>query len=509
MRKIPPVPLVAVVAGLALLPGLGSGSRLSYHEALVAQAAREMVAAGAWLVPTINGAPWLEKPPAAIVSVAALMRWTGRSDELVARLPSALAAIALAMTVAGLASRRWGRLAGLLAGLAQATTAWLVTRGRLADVDLVLAALVAGALASFDALRDEDRARPHRIARLAFFALLGLTGLAKGIGFGAALVIATVAAVLIWDRDFATLRRLCWVPGWALAALLTLAWPLGVLRTHPEALDLWSLHTIGRLDGRATAFVGEAWPGYLLDLVGQTLPWTPLAIVGAVASWRRARGPGGRSGGDRLLWAWAVVPLALVSMSRSRNAHYAIHALAPWSIWAGMRLRRVLARLRSRVGPNQARAVLMAVFVGVASLWSIGLGWLGPRLDTRGAEWDWYRRVASHVDRADPILLLYDDYDRAPYDTPFGPVPHDLAVRMYYLGRTRVGVRLDVPSLEKGPPPQPTWVIARDRDRPALERLGRVVEHGRGPVLRARMSKVDDRAFVLFRLGPFPTDQSN
>jgi hypothetical protein len=88
-------------------------------------------------------------------------------------------------------------------------------------------------------------------------------------------------------------------------------------------------------------------------------------------------------------------------------------------------------------------------------------------------------------------------------------VPHDLAVRMYYLGRTRVGVRLDVPSLEKGPPPQPTWVIARDRDRPALERLGRVVEHGRGPVLRARMSKVDDRAFVLFRLGPFPTDQSN
>jgi 4-amino-4-deoxy-L-arabinose transferase-like glycosyltransferase len=498
--------VAAAVAGLAVAPGLGTGSRLSYHEALVAQSAREMVAAGTWLVPTINGVPWLEKPPAAIVAVAALTRLSGRSDEFVVRLPSALAAVALAATVCVLAARRWGPLAGCLAGLAQATTVWAVTRGRLADVDVILAALVAGALAAFDAIRGADPARPHRGARLSFFVLLGLTGLAKGVGFGAALVIATMAAVLIWDRDAATLRRLVWLPGWLLAALLSLAWPLAVLRIHPEALELWTLHTLGRIDGRATAFVGEAWPGYLLDVVGQTLPWTPLAIVGAAASWRRARGL--RLGGDRLLWAWAVVPLVLVSLSRSRNAHYAIHALAPWSIWAGLRLRRALARSRARLGRRKARALAGAMFVGIALIWSIGLGWFGPRLDTRGREWDWYRQIARHVGPDEPLLLLYDDYDRAPYDTPFGPVPHDLAVRMYYLDRTRVSVRLDIDALERDPPPQPVWVIARDRDLPALERLGRVVEVDRGPVLRARMSKVDDRAFVLFRLGPVTNAQS-
>ena len=32
-----------------------------------------------------------------------------------------------------------------------------------------------------------------------------------------------------------------------------------------------------------------------------------------------------------------------------------------------------------------------------------------------------------------PLVLLYDDWDRNPYESPFGPIPHDLAVRLFYL----------------------------------------------------------------------------
>ena len=37
----------------------------------------------------------------------------------------------------------------------------------------------------------------------------------------------------------------------------------------------------------------------------------------------------GAGAGDRLLWAWAVGPIALLSLATVKNAHYIIHALPP------------------------------------------------------------------------------------------------------------------------------------------------------------------------------------
>ncbi|WP_044149266.1 hypothetical protein, partial [Singulisphaera acidiphila] len=96
------------------------------------------------------------------------------------------------------------------------------------------------------------------------------------------------------------------------------------------------------------------------------------------------------------------------------------------------------------------------------------------------------------------------DWDRDPYPTPFGPVPHDLAVRLYYFDRPacwRNGVkalaaRLPAPGLE------PFAVLGRDRDLPALRRLGRVETVLEGPRLRSRASRVDDRTFALYRVRP-------
>jgi hypothetical protein len=54
---------LASIVGLSALSmgiGLGSSGRLTYHEAFVAQAARELIAGGSVLVSTIDGQPWLE-----------------------------------------------------------------------------------------------------------------------------------------------------------------------------------------------------------------------------------------------------------------------------------------------------------------------------------------------------------------------------------------------------------------------------------------------------------------
>src|SRR5690242_2930499 len=86
---------VVGLAALTLGVGLGGSGRLTYHEAFVAQGAREMIASGDVLTPTVGGRPWLEKPPLAIWLVALTGRAMSGVSESSARLPSAVAATLL------------------------------------------------------------------------------------------------------------------------------------------------------------------------------------------------------------------------------------------------------------------------------------------------------------------------------------------------------------------------------------------------------------------------------
>ena len=577
------------LSALALGIGLGSSGRLTYHEAFVAQAAREMIAGGSALVPTIDGQPWLEKPPLATWLVALAGLAHGGVTELVARTPSAVAATLLAIGVACFAARRFGRNAGWLAGLIQVTTFWLVVRGRLAEADIVLACLVTWAMVAFDRVRtparvatirgphamrlasrwveharasarflplplgenrgegrgiaveprvqedqnetastfsgvstplapgpsprgrgEADIAAPLRVNpappgpsaawRWAFFATLGATSLAKGVGFGAVLVGSAVAATLLWDRDRSAIRALTHRGGWVLAGVLALTWPALVAIRLPSAVSLWALHVTDRLASHPEVFIGGPWWLYAPAALGQALPWTPLALVGAWPSLRRAFGSRGQGGADRLLWAWATVPLLLLSAATIKNEHYAIHALPPMAVWAALGLMRVGARLEFRRGwpARRVRLGAAALFLTLGLGSGLGHRTLGPRFDRRGSEWAWCGAIGRSLDPALPLVVLYEDWDRKPYPTPFGPMPHDWAVRLFYLERPaswRQGVD-DLLARPLGPLAAPYALLARERDLPALARVGRVEPLNKGPADRF------DREFTLFRVTP-------
>ena len=499
---------VGALAALTLAVGLGSASRLTYHEAFVAQAAREMLTSGDLIVPTVGGLPWLEKPPLAAWLVTLVGRVAGGVGEAGARLPSATAAALLCLGVSTLASRRFGPSVGLLAGLIQATTAWTVMRGRLADADMLLACLVTWTLMAFDRLRAAEPADPATGRwRWAFFAGLGLTSLAKGVGFGAALVLAVVAVTLAWDRDRAALRRLWFARGWALAGVLTLAWPVLAAARHPSALSLWTLHVSDRLAANPEYFTGkQPWWHYGPTLLAQVLPWTPLALWGAWRSLPRAFREGrGGGGGDRLLWAWAVAPLVLLSLATVKNAHYAIHALAPWSVWAALGLSRQGERLQAVRGwsPLRVRQGACATFGTLGLAYAIGYAALGPLFDRRGVEWAFYLTASARLRPGEPVALLYNvpEWDRAPYATPFGPIPHDWAVRLFYLNPSGpASCRFGTDDLARRPPSSspssPFAVIGRADDLPGLRRLGLVEILAQGPPVRF------DRTYRLYRVTP-------
>ncbi len=525
---------IAAIVGLSaivLLPGLAS-LRLTYHEAHVTQAAREMIAAGDPLVPRLDGRPWLEKPPLLHWLIIPLAGVFGDVSELAARLPSAVATTLLALAVATLAARRFGPVAGGLAGCVQATMAWSAIRGRLAEADILLACLVAWTMVALDALRrgfdrpptpsspasgegeeyaparTEDPLPPcggglgwgvaeprgRRLLARLFLLALGITALAKGIGFGAALILAATLVLLLWDRDKTTLRSLLDPPGLALAAIVGLAWPALVLMRYPAALGLWTSHVADRLADRPELFAGRSsWWAYLPAVLSLTLPWTPLALLGAWTSLRRAARD--RFGPDRLLWAWAAGPLVLLSMATVKNAHYAIHVLPPWSIWTAIGLIKLgnWLEARGRCAGRMKRRMAVA-FVMVALAIGLGLGVISPRFDRRSREWAFYEEAGRNVRSDEPVVILYDDWDRLPYPSPFGPMPHDLPIRLYYLGHS--------PSWREGAgrwpglPDGPFVAIGRDRDVAGLEQLGRVKRVAQGPPVRW------DRTYSLFRVTP-------
>jgi 4-amino-4-deoxy-L-arabinose transferase-like glycosyltransferase len=494
--------IVATLALTALIPGLGATSRLSYHEALVAQGAREMLATSDWLVPTIAGQPWLEKPPLAHWLVALAAAIIGRVDETAARLPSALAAVSICLCVTRVATINLARPIGLLAGGLTATSAWLVARGRLADADMLLAALVTACLTCFNELRQGARAPG---TRWLFFSFLGATALAKGIGFGAALAFLTIAGALIVNRDLPTIRRLAWLPGWALATLIALAWPLAVLARHPQALELWLAHGPGRLIAArqsAIAFAADPWPSYVLEYLALTLPGTPLALL-ALARHLRTSSPGATR--DPFLLCWAALPALFVSVSPARNAHYLLASLPPWSIAAALTLDRAArALIRRGMRPERITRIMICTFAVIASAWSLGYALVGPALDARGKgrEWAFYEACASQAPPSALIYLLYDApdrpdrWDREPYATPFGPVPPDLAARLFYLDGPAIACHGidDLARRLASAPRTSIALITRPRDLPALEALGAVSPLAHGPATRP------DRAFAFVEL---------
>lgn len=499
--------LIAGLSFLTLGVGLGGSGHLTYHEAFVAQAAREMCATGNWLIPTIGSHPWLEKPPLAFWLVAGLGHFSGGISETVARLPSAAAGLCLVIGLTIFATRHYGSVIGLLAGLIQATTAWTVMRARLAEVDIILACLVTWAIVAFDRLRSINKPPTSWEAQLwrwAFFALLGLTALAKGVGFGAVLVVSVIVAVAAWDRDSQLLRRFWFTQGWVIAAALGLTWPLLIVLQHPSVLGLWALHITDRFASKPEHFIGTPWWQFLLVVLGQLLPWTPFAIIGACRSIARTFAE--RRGADRILWTWFTVPLLLLSLATVKSPHYAIYALPPCSVWAALGLGRLAQRLRWRGWTaNQVRRAGWICFAGIGIVCALGYGVFGPRFDRRGVEWAFYERVSRQLPEGEPLVLLYNvpDWDRAPYPSPFGPVPHDLAIRLYYLNRP-VSWRFGATELSGKMPSRggEFAVIGRESDESALRRLGKVETLAQGPNVRR------DRTYQLFRVVPGEGDST-
>jgi 4-amino-4-deoxy-L-arabinose transferase-like glycosyltransferase len=282
--------------------------------------AREMRAAGEWIVPQFHGLPYLDKPILHFALMSASFAMFGKS-ETAARLPSILFALGTLAITWLFARRLVDARRGNLAIAVLATSPLFVLFARTVIFDMPLTFFVTGALW----LAEEGRRGRRWGVPLAWVAI-GLAVLTKG-PIGLLLPILSVIALSIGRGRPYRPTRFFHPLGILLFILCIGPWVIAVEMRQPGFLRYALLvETVERLMQPTFRRTGPVWYYVPILLLG-LFPWS-IAVVARIPSWIKGITRGSLSRGSTtrgLFFAVAAIVL-FFSISRSKLGGYVLPA---------------------------------------------------------------------------------------------------------------------------------------------------------------------------------------
>lgn len=372
----------AVVCWVVVFWKLSAPALMDPDEAHYAQLTREMLQAGNWMMPLLDGLPYIDKP--------VLFHWLQGlaiavlgETEAALRLPSAIAAIALFWLTRWTGAQLFGEGVGLGAWLMLATMPMTFMLGSIGVLDMVFTAFLFGAIAvaTVSALRHRSR------LQYVSYVLLSLAVMTKG---PVALLLAGLFFLvgLACGRECRTaLLSLHWKTGAVLSVALSLPWfvwmysVLGYYFVYQYALA-GSLYYITQPQSFSNRGVNHTL--YLSTFLAGFFPWSIVMLGGAFDAVRRWRAKVKLSPEEILLWAWVGVIFVFFSLARFKVDRYVYPAapvccLLAARTWLSVSATRAdLAEARDNVGARWSVGVLGIILVAVGifaglSLFNIGL----------------------------------------------------------------------------------------------------------------------------------------
>ncbi len=370
-------PLIAVILFfvMAFLIPLGAHPIHCWTESRYVEIPREMAADSNWVVPTLCGVPYFEKPALSFQTQLLAFRLLG-VNRFAARLPNALAVLAIALFLLFFVDRVTGsRWTAYGTSIIFLTSGFVIAMGHCVTTDVLLSAALTWSIGSFFlACRAAGR-------REVLFWLV-LCGAACGAGFlikgfvALALPMMILTPYLVWSRDWRRLFLYPWIP-LLVAFLVSLPWSLAIHRAEPgfwpyffieEHLHRFFSHTHDK-DREPFYFY---FPLFLLGM----LPASGTVFASAVGwrakdLWRRPS--------IRLALCWTVLPFVFFSVSSCKTVNYIFPIFPPMAflLAAGItegflrdpdRVRRYLSRFFLIFG-------LLVVVVGAVTLVLFPLPW--------------------------------------------------------------------------------------------------------------------------------------
>src|SRR5574341_595982 len=128
---------LCVVAGLLFFFGLGSRDFWAPVEPRYAEIARVMFAKGEWIVPTVNGELYTDKPIFFFWLVLIVSNVAGAVNEWTVRIPAALGGVGFVLSTYLLGRDFFTPRIGFIAALVLATSMRVIWEARWAHVDMV------------------------------------------------------------------------------------------------------------------------------------------------------------------------------------------------------------------------------------------------------------------------------------------------------------------------------------------------------------------------------------
>ena len=321
--------LLLALAALALGWDLGGGRLLDPDEGRNAEVAREMAVTGDYLVPHLDGLPYLDKPVLYFAAAAITMELLG-PGELAARLPAYLATLATLALIVWFARRRYGTEAGWLAGLALATMPMVLAYARTTIFDSTLSLFTTAAVIAF------AEGQPV----LAWVAI-GAGGLTKG---PIAILIPLAVLVPYARLTGGRVRDLLPWRGLAVFAIAAFPWFFAVTARIPEfPYYAFVRETFQRFTTTSFHRTEPAW--YYLPIVPvAAFPWIIPALArlgGGRLRWAwEARRVNDRARDAVLLACWILGPLAFFTVNQSKLPQYILPLLPAFALAAARNLSR-------------------------------------------------------------------------------------------------------------------------------------------------------------------------
>jgi 4-amino-4-deoxy-L-arabinose transferase-like glycosyltransferase len=228
--------VVLLSAAIVFLGCAFGPSLMDDVDAAHGQLARNMIDFHDWVIPHLDGVPYMEKAPLPYWLVGASYLLFGVHD-WAARLPFALGAVILCWVTARYGSWAFGSRAGFYGGLVLSTSVGLFLFTRILIPDVLLALCICVALWSFQRALNEERDEAHpKVWASVLAASVGTGVMLKGLialvlPMGGALIYLAVTRQL-FSRD--TWRRLRPVTGLLIFLGITAPWHvLATLRMPP------------------------------------------------------------------------------------------------------------------------------------------------------------------------------------------------------------------------------------------------------------------------------------
>ncbi len=303
-----------------------------------AEIAREMAVSNNYLIPHLNGLPYVDKPVFYFAVDAISIKILGTS-ELAARLPSLLFTLATLTLVWWFGAKTLGAIGGAVAAAAVGAAPLTLAFARTVIFDSTLTFFVALSIIGFYLAAETPRRKSESTARerAAWMTVLGWVGLALGVltkgPIGLALPLMVVLPYLGWRKRVDAL----WDPVAVLVFVaIVLPWIFAMSREVPDFLEYALVtETFKRLTTDELHRTGPLWYFVPIILAG-SLPWSVVALSG----WKHGRPRRDVSGSwDRrvvLLLLWIVVPFVFFSLSQSKRPHYVLPLIPPIGLLVGL-----------------------------------------------------------------------------------------------------------------------------------------------------------------------------